>query len=74
MSASVPGGRGICACVCKSGNGFGGGAVCSEDMLLKDKIGEIDTAGGGWGCETVGGINVVCPLKLYVLSQTNGPV
>lgn len=49
------------ACV-KVGIGSGGGTVRSEDKLLKDKIGEIETAGGGWGCETAGGINVVCPL------------
>lgn len=33
------------ACV-KVGRGSGG-TVCSEDKLLKDKIGEIETAGGG---------------------------
>lgn len=38
------------------------GTVYSEDKLLKDKIGEIETAGAGRGCETVGGINAVCPL------------
>lgn len=39
-----------------------GGTVYSEDKLLKDKIGEIETAGVGRGCETVGGINAVCPF------------
>lgn len=38
------------------------GTVYTEDKLLKDKIGEIETAGVEWGCETVGGINAACPL------------
>lgn len=45
----------------------------SEEELFKDKISEIETAGVGRGCETVGGINAVCPFSPNILSLINGP-
>lgn len=61
------------ACVKVRMGSENGGTVYSEDKLFKDKIGEIETAGVGRGCETVGGINAVCPFSAVCLESNKWP-